>query len=51
MDPGDYAYVGGDLLYTNVMGDKAQASIKLCSEENQDGQCMEKTVQFTIPYR
>jgi len=51
MDPGDYAYVGGELLYTNVKGDKAQASIKLCSEENQDGQCMEKTVQFTIPYR
>lgn len=51
MDPGDFAYVGGELLYTNVLGDKAQASIKLCSEENQDGQCMEKTVQFTIPYR
>jgi len=51
MDPGDYAYVGGELLHAGILGHKAQAKINLCSEENQDGQCMEKTVQFTIPYR
>jgi len=51
MDPGDYAYVGAELLHSGILGHKAQAKIILCSEENQDGQCMEKTVQFTIPYR
>jgi uncharacterized protein (UPF0333 family) len=50
MDPGDYAYVGGVLSDTGIIGDKAQAVIKLCSEENQGGQCKEETVQFTINY-
>lgn len=51
MDPGDYAFVGGELLQAGILGHEAQAKIILCSEENQDGQCMEKTVQFKIPYR
>jgi hypothetical protein len=38
-------------MHAGILGHKAQAKIILCSEENQDGQCMEKTVKFTIPYR
>lgn len=50
MDVGDTGYIGGDLS-TGVLGDKASARIKLCSEDSLDGQCLERTVDFTIPFR
>ena len=50
MDVGDVGYIGGDIS-TAVLGDKASAIIKLCSEDSLEGQCLERTVNFTIPFR
>lgn len=45
---GDTLYVGGAIGSGNS-GHTARATIRLCSEDDLDGACRDRTVEFTIP--
>lgn len=51
MEPGDIAYVAGDVTTSGNFGDSAQAQIKLCDEDSLRGRCVDRVVDFIIPYK
>ncbi len=51
MEPGDTAYVAGDIFTSGYLGDSAQAQIKLCENDSLKGRCVDRIVNFEIPYQ
>jgi hypothetical protein len=48
LNPGKTFYVGGAIGAGNS-GHDAQAKIRLCTEDDLDGTCADKTANFDIP--
>jgi len=51
MEPGDIAYIAGDIVTSGYLGDEAQAQIKLCENDSLKGRCVDNIVNFEIPYQ
>ena len=51
IEPGDIAYIAGDMLTSGFYGDTAQAQIKLCEEESLKGRCVDRIINFEIAYQ